>query len=855
MSDGSGDEGEGSVPSFSSTLNQLSRLIRLLRYDRTQAKVLVDRIAKIGTSQGFSDQQAIEILQLALRGVMHNGKCISSRISLLLLKSIYPANNQQFGEGFVLTIVGALGPADDTVVDANASIPEAQAKDDNSSSASDHDNEDERDRRRQKRRVKIDIGVQAAAIRLLALLLSPPSVASLQFDKHGSKQTEVTHLPLSFLTSKARRTLDRCYDILFHFLDYQTLRPFLCHLLSLLTRRKHVRYHRIVKLMTLRNSAPDDSHLEAFITTCSKYYPDLLLANAAHPPERASAHAGGIKYPDMKWLFQVQSIWSRSEPYSGLNGTDKRLHKRRKETHASLPRAIAAAPPATSLAAPLLPTPSVLYAQEGKILVTELMTYKGLGYAFNRLQMPSHLVCAIIHDMTAVAILAQGNPLIVAKSMARITDWAISALNEEMNLPASKMAKMLDRPSRSESSHQKTASMLLLLGDFVQRMGACTESLQRWTSRLLHISIWKTFTLEEKEAILGIVETFVPDDWTEYSTTTLDPLKIITSNSSAQEAALLINTLGRMLQKWVRGRKWADICNALDKRDKDVFFGFRRLSPETDYIETISQTVLAAVDLTLSLLIQLPHSFEVMSASIGLFECIFTMPFMGLHPLHLPPRYPLNLLSLTPYGSVSTLSRLFGIMKQILDLHVDMGGEDVAMHEKSSSSKDSDKINEQQRSFTGDAAKDAFNEFSVYLSDLVWRSNAFGVVPGGRTYDLGPPTELINRFSDQCDQRGDQLVRVGSMTHGSVLASLLEAHTNALMGTSEHSVQGPITSFVLESANSNISYNLLRDRHLDWLADRHATGFRDFFHSTISRFQEAQSQYSTRDQSTATDLA
>jgi hypothetical protein len=60
--------------------------------------------------------------------------------------------------------------------------------------------------------------VQAALLRLLLCFLEPP--AGLPSDSDG----QAIALPTSFLTPKARQTLGRAYGILFHFLDYATLR-------------------------------------------------------------------------------------------------------------------------------------------------------------------------------------------------------------------------------------------------------------------------------------------------------------------------------------------------------------------------------------------------------------------------------------------------------------------------------------------------------------------------------------------------------------------------------------------------------------------------------------------------------
>ena len=154
---------------------------------------------------------------------------------------------------------------------------------------------------------------QSLALKLLILLLDTPAItidtahhpAAPTADRDqdapeaggsGSlSRTIQRSLPSSFLDVQARRMLDRCYGVLFHFMEYQTLRPQLCYLLCKITRRKHVKNYRVAKLLSLRTTYPSELALSSLLAVYGNFYPDLLF------PDLIAAGSGGggaISWPD-----------------------------------------------------------------------------------------------------------------------------------------------------------------------------------------------------------------------------------------------------------------------------------------------------------------------------------------------------------------------------------------------------------------------------------------------------------------------------------------------------------------------------------------------------------------------------
>jgi centromere protein I len=87
------------------------------------------------------------------------------------------------------------------------------------------------------------------------------------------------------------KILSRLYGVLFGMLDMISIRTSLCHLLSLITRRRHVKPFRIQQLLELSRGIGDEPALQGLLRVYKDYYPDIILGrtNASRnsfPPVR-----------------------------------------------------------------------------------------------------------------------------------------------------------------------------------------------------------------------------------------------------------------------------------------------------------------------------------------------------------------------------------------------------------------------------------------------------------------------------------------------------------------------------------------------------------------------------------------
>lgn len=102
-----------------------------------------------------------------------------------------------------------------------------------------------------------------------------------------------------------RTHLGKLYAVLFNQLDMISLRKPLCHLLSLITRRKHVKPFRIQALMELiQNAGGEDKELISLLKIFKNYYPEIIIGDVGG--SRRSALF--FKHPDPEWSSHAKML-------------------------------------------------------------------------------------------------------------------------------------------------------------------------------------------------------------------------------------------------------------------------------------------------------------------------------------------------------------------------------------------------------------------------------------------------------------------------------------------------------------------------------------------------------------------
>ncbi|KAJ5825814.1 Centromere protein Cenp-I [Penicillium riverlandense] len=127
-------------------------------------------------------------------------------------------------------------------------------------------------------------------------------------------------LILAYDLLEDRAHLAKLYAVLFNHLDMISLRKPLCHLLSLITRRKHVKPFRIQALMELlRAGGSEEKELVSLLRIFKNYYPEIIVGDLG-----LTRRMGLIfKHPDPEWSSHAKNLHDQNAERAAQAGNDR----------------------------------------------------------------------------------------------------------------------------------------------------------------------------------------------------------------------------------------------------------------------------------------------------------------------------------------------------------------------------------------------------------------------------------------------------------------------------------------------------------------------------------------------------
>lgn len=318
---------------------------------------------------------------------------------------------------------------------------------------------------------------QAACLRHLLLLLSPPSsnnlsllvsspvaddpadttttsrkpgFSSISNDETVQAGPKAIQVPSTFLSPQAKRLLSKCYGVLFHFLEYSTLRPYLCQLLCHLTTRKHVKQYRITRLLEMMKTLSSEPPLSALISVYSNFYPDMLFPELVGGSSSASSILGGgsgniqgLKYPDLNWLAKVHWLYAfpegsgpsliieASEEDRDPNSTNDAESRPTKKIKLS---SSIASSRGSGGGSNLLPSATTLSFSSDSIIISEISSMKHFARSLVRLELPSQLASSLENHLVRLALFLEGDKVGRISNEERISNWLKSKLEDEIGI-------------------------------------------------------------------------------------------------------------------------------------------------------------------------------------------------------------------------------------------------------------------------------------------------------------------------------------------------------------------------------------------------------------------------------------
>ncbi|KAF9874862.1 hypothetical protein CkaCkLH20_07556 [Colletotrichum karsti] len=207
--------------------------------------------------------------------------------------------------------------------------------------------------------------------------------------------------------------LSQAYAVLFNLLDTAAIRPQLCHLLALITRRKHVRPFRIQAVLNLSRNTGNDPALTGLLRVFKDYYPEIIVGDAVR------GKASAFKHPDIEWrerLDQIQRDHSQrtaevtSQPRNGFSVNHQALRARSgKGAH--------------------VPSVHTSEANENSVTVEEIDSADRLARSIEKIELPNQLA-AVLADPLLQKFMALKKD---DDASRRVVHWIDAVLEDVLN--------------------------------------------------------------------------------------------------------------------------------------------------------------------------------------------------------------------------------------------------------------------------------------------------------------------------------------------------------------------------------------------------------------------------------------
>ncbi|KXH60690.1 hypothetical protein CSAL01_11230 [Colletotrichum salicis] len=316
--------------------------------------------------------------------------------------------------------------------------------------------------------------------------------------------------------------LSQAYAVLFNFLDTAAIRPQLCHLLALITRRKHVRPFRIQAVLNLSRQTGNDPALTGLLRVFKDYYPEIIVSDALRG--RASA----FKHPDVEWrerLNQIQRDHSQrtaeaaGQPQNGFSVNHQALRARGNKS-SNLP------PVYTS------------EATETSVTLEEIDSADRLVQTVEKIELPNQLA-AVLADPLLQKFVALKKDDAASK---RVVHWIDAVLEDVLN---------------GNADDKSFAETMEMLEEYVARVKQTPPVVLQFLTKLF--TTWNG--VDAQDSILGILQ-YAPLVAFDGKRSDLPLEKCLPPTAESQLALL------KLYQNLLR--RWTFILNSLDQIPKDA---------------------------------------------------------------------------------------------------------------------------------------------------------------------------------------------------------------------------------------------------------------------------------------------
>ncbi|KAL6154246.1 Phosphate metabolism transcription protein [Exserohilum turcicum] len=400
--------------------------------------------------------------------------------------------------------------------------------------------------------------------------------------------------------------LSRLYGVLFGMLDMISIRTPLCHLLSLITRRKHVKPFRIQQLLELSRGLGNEPALQGLLRVYKDYYPDIILGSTS------TSRKSFAPRPDDEWRARIAAVHEASTAAdlsaAHVHNGFKVLRRGPKDSKNSA-----------------IPEVHTYHATENSITLEGIDSVDDFVEKLDRIEPPGQLVSLLADPLLQKYVDLKPSRI----TTARIGIWLAACLEEQFEAY---------RQGAGDDQHlNEILSGLLRYAQYTKTLHPTVLAFLRE-----YLPVWDG--QQHLEAILGLLSYIDIERFEDVHATYLSPMERALAAQSISAYTKLAEYYTALLQHHT-STAITDSTSRDSARDQ-------ALSDLTTHIATLFTSALLSIP---------PGSgSDVTSSILSFYELLSTSSKPHVVPIQLPPMHLIYLL--VQDTSSTTFARVCGII-------------------------------------------------------------------------------------------------------------------------------------------------------------------------------------------------
>ncbi|KKZ66606.1 hypothetical protein EMCG_07720 [[Emmonsia] crescens] len=320
--------------------------------------------------------------------------------------------------------------------------------------------------------------------------------------------------------------LSRLYAVLFNFLDMISLRQSLCHLLSLITRRKHIKPFRIQALMELmRNTGGEERELLGLLKVFKSYYPDIIVGDTYASAGRPTYF---FKHPDPEWVKQMRHVQEKNAAAGLTRGGQNAPQTFQVVRRGGVKR---------SRIEVVIPVVQTSRVKRDFTSLEELRSASDFVQKLDRIELPNQVAAALADP------LAQRYLLLVRSeaAMRRLESWLDSFFEDEMD-----RIRGEEQGEDEADDPEHLEYVLNALVGFVRFTKGMPQAVDKFLRN--YLLSWNGH--DSRTAILGLLEYIPIQDYDTLRQNYFVPLENAILSDQRESKVLILQYYSSLIQHW-----------------------------------------------------------------------------------------------------------------------------------------------------------------------------------------------------------------------------------------------------------------------------------------------------------------